>query len=76
MYEIKEFTRENIPAVLAFERELRQECKARGAGIIIALTARNDEAQRFYQSVEAHPSTTPASGSTPDVNSAKRGSQI
>lgn len=39
------------PAVLAFERELRQECKARGAGIIIALTARNDEAQRFYQSV-------------------------
>ena len=31
---------------------LRQECKTRGAELIIALMARNDEAQRFYQSVE------------------------
>lgn len=31
---------------------LRQECKERGAGLIIALMAHNDEAQRFYQSVE------------------------
>lgn len=31
---------------------LRRECKERGAGLIIALMARNDEAQRFYQSVE------------------------
>ena len=50
MYRIKEFTRENIPTVLAFERELRQECKNRGAGLIIALMAHSDEAQRFYKS--------------------------
>lgn len=31
---------------------LRQECKKRGVELIIALMARNDEAQRFYQNVE------------------------
>ena len=34
---------------------LRQECKAQGVGVLIALTAGNDEAQRFYKSV-AHAS--------------------
>ena len=31
---------------------LRSECKKRGAGLLIALMANNDEAQRFYKSVE------------------------
>ena len=31
---------------------LRAECKKRGAGLLIALMANNNEAQRFYQSVE------------------------
>ena len=31
---------------------LRSECKKRGAGLLIALVANNDEAQRFYKSVE------------------------
>ncbi len=30
---------------------LRQELKARGVDTLIALTAANDEAQRFYKSV-------------------------
>ncbi len=31
---------------------LRNECKAQGVGMLIALMAGNDEAQRFYKSVE------------------------
>ena len=31
---------------------LRSECRKRGAGVLIALTANNSEAQRFYNSVE------------------------
>ena len=31
---------------------LRTECKKRGAGLLIALTAANEEAQRFYKGVE------------------------
>ena len=31
---------------------LRTECKAQGVGMLIALMADNDEAQRFYRSVE------------------------
>ena len=31
---------------------LRAECKKRGVGLLIALMANNNEAQRFYQSVE------------------------
>jgi GNAT superfamily N-acetyltransferase len=31
---------------------LRKECKERGAGVMIALMADNEEAQRFYQQVE------------------------
>ena len=31
---------------------LRAECKARGAGVLIALTANNDGAQRFYKNVK------------------------
>ena len=31
---------------------LRAECRNRGAGLLIALTANNEEAQRFYKSVE------------------------
>lgn len=31
---------------------LREECKRQGAGVLIALMANNDEAQRFYRSVE------------------------
>ena len=31
---------------------LRLECKRRGAGLLIALTANNSEAKRFYHSVE------------------------
>ncbi|MBR7174361.1 MAG: GNAT family N-acetyltransferase [Clostridia bacterium] len=31
---------------------LRTECKAQGVGMLIALMAGNDEAQRFYRSVE------------------------
>ena len=31
---------------------LRNECKAQGVGMLIALMASNDEAQRFYKSVE------------------------
>ena len=31
---------------------LREECRKQGAGVLIALTANNDEAQRFYRSVE------------------------
>ncbi len=36
----------------ALLRALRAECRARGAGLLIALMANNDEAQRFYRSVE------------------------
>ena len=31
---------------------LRAECKRRGVGVLIALMASNEEAQRFYQSVK------------------------
>ena len=31
---------------------LRKECKKRGAGVLIALMANNDEARSFYKSVE------------------------
>ncbi|MCR5664690.1 MAG: GNAT family N-acetyltransferase [Oscillospiraceae bacterium] len=31
---------------------LRDECKKQGVGVLIALMANNDEAQRFYKSVE------------------------
>ena len=31
---------------------LRTECKERGVGVLIALMANNDEARRFYKSVE------------------------
>jgi len=31
---------------------LREECKKQGAGVLIALMANNDEAQKFYRSVE------------------------
>ena len=31
---------------------LREECKRQGVGVLIALMANNDEAQRFYKSVE------------------------
>jgi len=31
---------------------LRTECKEQGVGVLIALMANNDEAQRFYKSVE------------------------
>ncbi len=31
---------------------LRTECKKQGVGLLIALAANNDEAQRFYKSVE------------------------
>ena len=31
---------------------LREECKRQGVGVLIALTANNDEAQRFYKSVK------------------------
>ena len=33
-------------------KALRSECKKRGAGLLIALTANNSEAKRFYHSVE------------------------
>ena len=33
-------------------RALRAECKRQGAGLLIALMAQNEEAQRFYQHVE------------------------
>ena len=31
---------------------LREECKRQGTGVLIALMANNDEAQRFYKSVK------------------------
>ena len=31
---------------------LREKCRERGAGVLIALTANNDEAQSFYKSVD------------------------
>ena len=31
---------------------LREECKTQGVGVLIALMANNDEAQKFYRSVE------------------------
>ena len=31
---------------------LRAECKKRGVGLLIALTANNEEAKRFYMRVE------------------------
>ncbi len=36
----------------ALLRALRTELKARGATLLVALTAANDEAQRFYRAVE------------------------
>ncbi|MBQ4370226.1 MAG: GNAT family N-acetyltransferase, partial [Oscillospiraceae bacterium] len=36
----------------ALLKRLREECKKRGAGVLIALTADNNEAQSFYRSVE------------------------
>ena len=49
--EIREFTRERLEDVLAFERALREELKARGVHVLIALTAANSEAQRFYRAL-------------------------
>lgn len=93
MYEIKEFTKGDIPAVLAFERELRRQepgiyfwepdvayaaqlekSAVRGSSLRSwrATTRRSG----FTKAWKAPPSTTPVSGSVPDVNSAKRGSQI
>ncbi len=31
---------------------LRQECKKQGVGVLVALMANNEEAQRFYQGIE------------------------
>jgi hypothetical protein len=31
---------------------LRDECKRQGLGVLIALMANNDEAQRYYKAVE------------------------
>ncbi|MBQ6292804.1 MAG: GNAT family N-acetyltransferase [Lachnospiraceae bacterium] len=39
-------------AAQALLKCLREECRKRGAGILIALMAENAEAQRFYRSVE------------------------
>ena len=39
-------------AAQALLNRLREECRKRGAGILIALMAENAEAQRFYRSVE------------------------
>ena len=36
----------------ALLRALKAECRARGAGLLIALMANNEEAQRFYRNVE------------------------
>ena len=36
----------------ALLERLRKECRARGVGVLIALTANNEEAQRFYRNVE------------------------
>ena len=36
----------------ALLKALRAECRERGAGVLIALTANNDEAQRFYGRIE------------------------
>ena len=36
----------------ALLRALKDECRARGAGLLIALMANNEEAQRFYRNVE------------------------
>ena len=36
----------------ALLNELKAECRARGAGLLIALMANNEEAQRFYRNVE------------------------
>ena len=36
----------------ALLRVLKAECRARGAGLLIALMANNEEAQRFYRNVE------------------------
>ena len=38
-------------AAQALLNRLREECRKRGAGILIALMAENPEAQRFYRSV-------------------------
>lgn len=32
--------------------ELRKECKNQGSGVLIALMANNDEAQRFYRNIK------------------------
>ena len=36
----------------ALLKELRAECREQGAGLLIALMAQNEEAQRFYRNVE------------------------
>ena len=36
----------------ALLNELRKKCRKQGVGVLIALTANNEEAQRFYRSVE------------------------
>lgn len=36
----------------ALLKRLRKECRERGAGVLIALMANNEEAQRFYRSAE------------------------
>ena len=36
----------------ALMRALKAECRARGAGLLIALMANNEEARRFYRNVE------------------------
>ena len=46
---IKSYRHRGVAQVLL--ARLRQELKARGVDTLIALTAANDEAQRFYKSV-------------------------
>ncbi len=36
----------------ALLKALRDECRRQGVGVLIALTANNDEARRFYKNVE------------------------
>ena len=42
----------NRNMIEGYKNRLRAECKKQGVGVLIALMANNDEAQRFYKSVE------------------------
>lgn len=63
MLEIRRFEKEDITRVVEFEQELRRqepdtyywqesECKRQGVGLLIALMAENEEAQRFYRNIK------------------------